>query len=129
MSEQSETGQPRPAPLTLAESQRAVDASILALGGYWPPLANLARLFEECGELARVVNQTHGPKRVKPDEARGALTDELGDVLYSVFVLANTLGVDAEDALRGALDKISRRTGASTVAPDASLGGQRETDL
>ena len=56
-------------PLTLGDAQHAVDASIQALGGYWPPLAALARLFEECGELARAVNQTYGPKPVKPGES------------------------------------------------------------
>ena len=120
----------RPAPLTLAEAQRAVDASILALGGYWPPLANLARLFEECGELARVVNQTHGPKLVKSGEAARAAQEELGDTLYTLLVLANSLGVDAEEALRAALDKTARR-----VAPPAPMASERpaeaplETDL
>jgi NTP pyrophosphatase (non-canonical NTP hydrolase) len=98
--------------MTLGEAQAAVDRSIVALGGYWPPLANLARLFEECGELARAVNQAHGPKRVKPGEARAALAEELGDVLYTALVLANTLGVDAGEALRGVLAKVEGRAGA-----------------
>lgn len=121
----------RPAPMTLAEAQRAVDASILALGGYWPPLANLARLFEECGELARVVNQTHGPKLVKVGEAGREAREELGDALYVLLTLANSLGVDAEDALRGALDKTARRVAppaASATAP-APADAPRETDL
>ena len=96
-------------PLTLPAAQRAVDASIQALGGYWPPLANLARLFEECGELARAVNQTHGPKPLKPGEAAAALDEELGDVLYITLVLANNLGLDAATALQGALDRATTR--------------------
>lgn len=120
----------RAAPLTVAEAQRAVDASILALGGYWPPLANLARLFEECGELARVVNQQHGSKLVKPGEAASVAREELGDALYVLLVLANSLQVDAEEALRGALDKSARRS--APPAPSASLEpgtAPRETDL
>ena len=96
-------------PLTLPAAQRAVDASIQTLGGYWPPLAALARLFEECGELARAVNQTHGPKPLKPGEAAAALDEELGDVLYITLVLANNLGLDAATALQGALDRATTR--------------------
>jgi NTP pyrophosphatase (non-canonical NTP hydrolase) len=95
--------------LTLREAQREVDATIHALGGYWPPLANLARLFEECGELARAVNQAHGPKRVKPEETQAAAREELGDVLYVLLVLANSLDVDAEAALGEVLAKVRGR--------------------
>jgi NTP pyrophosphatase (non-canonical NTP hydrolase) len=96
-------------PLTLGDAQHAVDASIQALGGYWPPLAALARLFEECGELARAVNQTYGPKPVKPGEAAASLDEELGDVLYITLALANDLGLDAEEALKGALARSQKR--------------------
>ncbi|MGH2486256.1 MAG: MazG nucleotide pyrophosphohydrolase domain-containing protein [Ktedonobacterales bacterium] len=102
MSDDSTAVQPA-APLSVREAQRQVDATILALGGYWPPLANLARLFEECGELARAVNQAHGPKPVKAGEHQAAIQDELGDVLYTVLALATGLGVDAEEALRRAI--------------------------
>ncbi len=130
MSEQSGSAQSRPVSLTMAEAQRAVDASILALGGYWPPLANLARLFEECGELARSVNQTYGPKLRKPDEAATELLDELGDVLYVTLGLANNLGLDADTALRSALDKTARRVSPMPPIPaDEMANSQRETDL
>src|SRR6476660_1131668 len=95
--------------LTLREAQEQVDTSIRALGGYWPPLANLARLFEECGELARAVNQTHGPKPVKTGESAAALEEELGDVLYITCVLANNLHLDAGLALDGALARAMKR--------------------
>ena len=97
--------------MTLAEAQRGVDASIQALGGYWPPLANLARLFEECGELARAINQIAGHKRVKTGETRGDVAAELGDALYTLLVLANSLDVDASAALRRALETSASRAG------------------
>lgn len=111
-------GQQGQLPLTLRAAQAEVDASIQALGGYWPPLANLARLFEECGELARAINQAEGPKRVKPGEIRAAVAEEIGDVLYTLLVLANSLGQDAEDALAAALAKTHTRAsrGASPGA-------------
>jgi len=99
-------------PLTLREAQTAVDETIRALGGYWPPLANLARLFEECGELARAVNQSHGPKPLKSGEAQAATEEELGDALYMLLVLANSLGVDAEQSLAAVLTKVRSRAGA-----------------
>jgi len=95
--------------LTLRDAQEQVDASIRALGGYWPPLANLARLFEECGELARAVNQAHGPKQRKLGEAAVSASDELGDALYVLLVLANSLDLDAEAALSDALEKVTAR--------------------
>lgn len=97
-------------PLTLTKAQSAVDESILDAGGYWSPLANLARLFEECGELARAVNQSHGPKVRKPGEDALAVQEELGDCLYVLLVLANSLGVDAEAGLEGSLAKVRHRS-------------------
>ena len=107
------TGQP----LTVRAAQTEVDATIRALGGYWPPLANLARLFEECGELARAVNQAHGPKVVKSGETQAAAREELGDVLYVLLVLANSLHVDAEEALAAVLAKVRGRVPPETPAP------------
>ena len=97
--------------MTLRRAQAEVDASIVALGGYWPPLANLARLFEESGELARAINQAYGGKRVKPDEVPAAAVEELGDVLYVLLVLANSLHVDAAAALEAVLEKVRGRAG------------------
>jgi NTP pyrophosphatase (non-canonical NTP hydrolase) len=97
--------------LTLHEAQKQVDASIQSLGGYWPPLANLARLFEECGEVARAVNQLHGPKRRKLGEPEPDLTGELGDTLYVLIALANSLGIDLDASLRTVIEKYHRRDG------------------
>lgn len=104
---------------TLAEAQRQVDGTIAALGGYWPPLANLARLLEECGELARAVNQAHGPKPLKPGEAQAALSDELGDALYVLLVLANSLHVDAAAALSGAIARAEQRAAERRGQPSS----------
>ena len=104
--------------LTVREAQTRVDASIRALGGYWPPLANLARLFEECGELARAVNQAYGPKLRKPGEAAVSASDELGDALYVLLVLANSLDLDAEAALSNALEKVATRVPTESASKD-----------
>ncbi len=95
--------------LTIAEAQQAVDAWIRAHGGYWEPLAQLARLTEEVGEVAREMNHHYGPKRKKPTEPDRALADELGDLLYIVIATANTVGVDLDTALRASLAKYTAR--------------------
>jgi NTP pyrophosphatase (non-canonical NTP hydrolase) len=103
--------------MTLAMAQNAVDETIVEAGGYWPPLANLARLFEECGELSRAVNQLHGPKVKKRGEAAVAVQEELGDCLYVLLVLANSLGVNAGTSLEATLAKVRRRS----VRPDGDV--------
>lgn len=91
----------------LSEMQRAVDAQLHGI--YWPPLANLARLAEEVGEVSREVNRRWGAKASKPGEPEGDLALELADVLYAVIALANTAGVDLEEAFARALAKAARR--------------------
>jgi len=44
---------------------------------YWKPHEILARLFEEGGELARLVNHLYGPKKKKRDEAIRASFDKV----------------------------------------------------
>lgn len=118
MSSQSTPAAREQPPLTIRDAQARVDASIRALGGYWPPLANLARLLEECGELARAVNQAHGPKRVKPGEPHADAREEIGDALYTLLVLANSLTVDAETALADVLEKVRARVEPPTSGGD-----------
>ena len=73
------------------------------------PHAKHVLLRQPSGELARAVNQTHGPKPVKPEESAASLEEELGDVLYITLVLANNLHLDAGLALDGALARALKR--------------------
>jgi NTP pyrophosphatase (non-canonical NTP hydrolase) len=74
-------------------------------GEYWPPLANLARLTEEVGEIARAINQAHGPKRIKAEEAVAQLAEEMGDALFVLLCLANSTNVDLQAAFDATLEK------------------------
>ena len=94
---------------TLKDRQAHVDRWIQSHGGYWDPFQNLARLSEEVGELARAVNQTRGPKALKPGEKVGDPAGELGDVLWVTLCLANQLGVDLDMALDRTLAKVGAR--------------------
>ena len=52
--------------LTVKEMQQQVDRWISDIGkGYFPPLANMAVLTEEVGELARVIVRRYGPQVAK----------------------------------------------------------------
>jgi NTP pyrophosphatase (non-canonical NTP hydrolase) len=96
--------------MELAEAQRRVDAWIGQFEeGYWPPLANLARLVEEVGELARLMNHRFGPKKKKASESEQDLAEELADVLFVLLVLANEQGIDLDVALERVLEKYRAR--------------------
>lgn len=92
--------------MNLREAQERVDAWIGQFEeGYWPPLSNLARLTEEVGELARLMNHRFGHKPKKADEADQELALELADVLFVLLVIANEQGIDLDDALERTLEK------------------------
>lgn len=96
--------------MTLEEAQRAVDSWIGQFReGYWPPLANLARLVEEVGELARELNHRYGPKTRKVSEPEQDLALELGDILFVLLALANEQRIDMEAAFARVLEKYRTR--------------------
>lgn len=97
-------------PLGLQAMQRQIDEMISGFTtGYFSPLANLARLTEEVGELAREVNHHYGEKPKRPDEAPGSLVLELGDILFVVGCLANSLGIDLDEAFAATMAKYRQR--------------------
>jgi NTP pyrophosphatase (non-canonical NTP hydrolase) len=98
---------------TLADIQREVDRYISQFKeGYFEPLAMLARLSEEVGELAREVNHRYGPKPKKPDEADNSIELELGDILFILACFANSLGIDLAEAHDKVLHKFNTRDAA-----------------
>ena len=95
---------------TIREVQEDVDRWVQAVGGgYWSPHANLARISEEVGELARLINHIYGPKPKKPTEAGQELGEELADILFAVICLANSEDVDLAESLEGVLAKVWSR--------------------
>ena len=73
---------------------------------YWNPLSNVARLVEEVGEVARIINHRYGDKPKKPTEQEDDLEDELADVLWTVICLANQEGVDLDKGITRAINKL-----------------------
>ena len=96
--------------MTFEELQSRIDAWISQFeAGYWPPLANLARLSEEVGELAREINHHHGPKTKKEDEDDGSIAEELGDIIFTVASIANSLNIDLTEVVEANLKKVIER--------------------
>lgn len=94
----------------MRQIQREVDEYIGQFReGYFQPLTLVARLAEELGELAREVNHAHGEKPKKPEEPAGDIALELGDILFVVACLANSLGIDLQDAHDAVMEKFRTR--------------------
>lgn len=92
--------------MDIKEAQARVDAWISQFEeGYWPPLANLARLTEEVGELARLINHRFGPKTKKRGEDDQDLALELADILFVLIAIANEQNIDLNAAFEQTLEK------------------------
>lgn len=109
--------------MNLKDIQNRIDAWIdLFEEGYFPPLSNLARLVEEVGELSRAMNHRFGAKTPKANEASTDIAEELGDILFTVAVLANALDIDLETVMTSTLDKVIQRDSTRwTMKQDATL--------
>ncbi|KMK93585.1 nucleotide pyrophosphohydrolase [Rossellomorea marisflavi] len=95
---------------TMEQMQNDVDAYISQFKeGYFSPLAMMARLTEELGELAREINHYYGEKPKKDSETEKAIDEELGDLLFVVICLANSLGISLEDAHDRVMEKFNTR--------------------
>ncbi|EME7120307.1 nucleotide pyrophosphohydrolase [Enterococcus faecium] len=77
--------------------------------GYFSPLAQMARLTEEVGELAREVNHTYGEKSKKASEPVNSVAEELGDVLFVTMIMANSLNIDLTEVFEKNMEKFNQR--------------------
>ncbi|MGN1402452.1 MAG: nucleotide pyrophosphohydrolase [Bacillus sp. (in: firmicutes)] len=95
---------------TIQQLQKEVDEYIGQFKeGYFSPLAMLARMTEELGELAREVNHHYGEKPKKPTETEKAIHEELGDMLFVLICFANSLHIDMEEAHNTVMQKFANR--------------------
>lgn len=71
-----------------------------AVGFDWPAAGPVwEKIREEIGELEEAVGSEQGER----------ISDELGDLLFSIVNISRFLKVNPEDALRGTIEKFSRR--------------------
>jgi NTP pyrophosphatase (non-canonical NTP hydrolase) len=95
---------------SLKDIQREVDDYIGQFKeGYFSPLAMLARMTEELGELAREVNHYYGEKPKKATEKERTIEEELGDMLFVLVCFANSLHIDLEEAHNLVMNKFQTR--------------------
>ncbi|WP_375541171.1 nucleotide pyrophosphohydrolase [Peribacillus frigoritolerans] len=95
---------------TIQQMQAEVDQYIGQFKeGYFSPLAMLARMSEELGELAREVNHYHGEKPKKATEEENTIEAELGDMLFVLICFANSLGIDLQNSHDLVMEKFTIR--------------------
>lgn len=63
--------------------------------------------ISEAGEIAKDITKSaeYGETPEKADVKK----DEIGDVMFSLFLLAEELGIDAEEAFEQAIEKYEKR--------------------
>jgi uncharacterized protein YabN with tetrapyrrole methylase and pyrophosphatase domain len=107
-------GVPRALPSLLRAQRMQSKASRVRFD--WPDAtAAWAKVNEEVAEAARALVDAD-PRRIQ---------DELGDLLFSVVNVARLSGIDAEEALGGAIEKFRRRfvdMEADLIAQGKSVG-------
>ena len=96
--------------MNIDNAQQAVDNWIKEHGvRYFNELTNMAQLTEEVGEVARIIARRYGEQSEKESDKNKDLGEELADVLFVVFCLANQTGVNLEDAFNKKLDLKTKR--------------------
>lgn len=94
----------------MTQMQKEVDDYISQFkAGYFSALANLARLTEEVGELSREINHQYGEKKKKDTEEENTIKAELGDNLFVLLCIANSLDIDMTESFNETMDKFNTR--------------------
>lgn len=85
--------------MNIQNAQKTVDDWIKLHGvRYFNELTNMAQLTEEVGEVARIIARRYGEQSEKESDKNKDLGEELADVLFVLFCLANQTGVDLQEA-------------------------------
>ncbi len=97
-------------PRTLGGCQKEVDAWVQQYTpAYWNPHQILTRLSSEVGELAKEINHEFGPLPKKKGEKPSSITEECGDILFTIICLLNSRGLSLEEAFEQAMAKCHGR--------------------
>ncbi len=96
--------------MEVKEAQEMVDQYISSFKeGYFPAYTNLVRLMEEVGEFSKEFNHQFGPLKKSSKAAENRLEEEIGDIYFSLCVLANQLDIDLSVALKKVIEKYVAR--------------------
>ncbi|MDO8507516.1 MAG: MazG nucleotide pyrophosphohydrolase domain-containing protein [bacterium] len=71
----------------------------------------LAKVYEELGELSEEILAHHSMQRKEKliQREEGNLADEFADVIITVLILSDVMGIDIEKSLLKKIDKIKAR--------------------
>jgi NTP pyrophosphatase (non-canonical NTP hydrolase) len=91
---------------TLKECQDEVHAWVdQRTPAYWNPHQIYTRLGSEVGELGKEILHKFGPLKKKADEKPSSVTEECGDILFTVICLLNSQKLSLDEAFRVAMSK------------------------
>ena len=83
--------------MDIKNSQQKVDDWIKKFGvRYFDIMTNMAILTEEVGEVARVISREYGEQSKKNQDESLNLSEELSDILFVVFCIANQTNIDLQ---------------------------------
>ena len=92
--------------MDIKSSQKKVDVWIKKYGvRYFDIMTNMAILTEEVGEVARVISREYGEQSKKKQDESLKLSEELSDVLFVVFCIANQTNIDLQSEFDKKLTK------------------------
>ncbi len=96
--------------MNIQNAQKIVDNWIKEYGvRYFDELTNMAILTEEVGEVARIISRRYGEQSEKESDKNKDLGQELSDVLFVVFCIANQTDIDLEKAFKNNLITKTKR--------------------
>ena len=96
--------------MDIKKSQKKVDDWIKKYGvRYFDIMTNMAILTEEVGEVARVISRKYGEQSEGKENKTLSLSEELSDVLFVVFCIANQTSIDLQSEFDKKLIKKSIR--------------------
>lgn len=100
--------------MKISEAQTTIDQWIKEYGvRYFNELTNMVVLSEEVGELSKLMARKYGEqsfkKPISDQEVKSKISDEMADVMFVLFCLANQMDIDLEEALLKNLEKKTQR--------------------
>ena len=88
--------------MNFQELQKIVDQWISGHGRNWGKFEILARLTEDLGEIATTLQHTEG---LRTEQENLKLSDDIGDLLFTLAAFANANGLRLGDCVNSVLDK------------------------
>ena len=94
--------------VALAVREQYRELELLKYGRAWSINDLMVGMVGDVGDLAQLVGAQQGI-RPGPEDLHSAIGHELSDILWSVFVLADELGVDVEAAFASTMEDLRLR--------------------